>query len=132
MKLEDLLRTFIVGLGKDEKDFEFDSEFGSVLSLDDGRFQIKIEPNEQEVWLHCEIIAIPKFKRVKFYEKLLTGQLFGKFTKGAHFSLNIENQQVLLCKSFSIENISQDEFDIQLNEFFEMCLAWRKILKEMK
>ena len=100
--------------------------------MDDGRFQIKIEPNEQEVWLHCEIIAIPKFKRVKFYEKLLTGQLFGKFTKGAHFSLNIEDQQVLLCKSFSIENISQDEFDIQLNEFFEMCLAWRKILTEIK
>lgn len=132
MKLEDLLRTFVVGLGKSEKDFEFDPEFGSVLSLDDGRFQIKIEPNEQEVWLHCEIIAIPRLKKEKFYEKLLTGQLFGKFTKGAHFSLNLENQQVLLCKSFSVENISQDEFDIQLNEFFEMCLAWRKILKEIK
>lgn len=132
MKLEDLLKTFIVGLGKDEKDFEFDSEFGSVLSLDDGNFQIKIEPHEQEVWLHCEIIAIPKFKKEKFYEKLLTAQLFGTLTKGAHFSLNLESQQGLLCKAFSVENISQNEFDKQLNEFFEMCLAWRKILKEIK
>lgn len=132
MKLEDLLKTFIVELGKQEKDFEFDSEFGSVLSLDDGKFQIKIEPNEQDVWLHCEIFAIPKFKKEKFYEKLLTGQLFGKFTKGAHFSLNLESRQVLLCKSFSIENISQEEFDNQLNEFFEMCLAWEKILEEVK
>lgn len=132
MELENLLKKFVITLGKTEKEFEFDAEFGSILSLDDGRLQIKIEPNDQEAWLHCDIVNIPKFKKEKFYETLLTSQLFGKLTDGAHFSLNLKEQCVLLCKSFSCENISQDEFDVQLNKFFRSCLVWRETLEQFR
>ena len=78
------------------------------------------------------IFDIPKQKREKIYEALLTTQIFGQLTRGAHFSLNVNEQKILLCKSISIENITQEEFDRILKEFFETCLLYKATLKHFE
>ena len=131
MGLEKLLRQF-VKVYCDDADFEYDATYGSVLSMDDGLLQVKVEPHENNAWLHCAIFDIPKQKREKIYEALLTTQIFGQLTRGAHFSLNVNEQKILLCKSISIENITQEEFDRILKEFFETCLLYKATLKHFE
>ena len=131
MELEKLLRQFVKVYCNDV-DFEYDATYGSILSMDDGLLQVKIEPHENEAWFHCAIYDIPKQNREKIYEALLTTQIFGQLTRGAHFSLNINEQKILLCKSVNIENIAQENFDYLLKEFFETCLLYKATLKHFE
>lgn len=131
MELEKLLRQF-VKVYCNNVELEYDATFGSVLSMDDGMLDIKVEPHENEAWLHCAIFDIPKHKREKIYEVLLTTQLFGQLTRGAHFSLNLSEQKILLCKNIKIETITQEDFDHMLKEFFETCLLYKATLNHFE
>ena len=131
MELEKLLQQFVKAYCNDVE-FEYDATYGSVLSMDDGLLQVKVEPHEKEAWFHCAIFDIPQHNREKIYEALLTTQIFGQLTRGAHFSLNIHEQKILLCKSVNIENITQEEFDRLLKEFFETCLLYKATLTHFK
>ena len=131
MELEKLLRQFVKDYCNNVE-FEYDATYGSVLSMDDGLLQVKIEPHEGEAWFHCAVFDIPKHKRERIYEALLTSQIFGQLTRGAHFSLNIGEQKILLCKNINLENISQESFDSALKEFFETCLLYKATLKDFE
>lgn len=129
MNLETLLQRF-ADVYCNRTKIEYDATYGSVLVMDDDLLEVRVEPNEDEAWFHCPIFDIPKNKREKIYEMLLTSQLFGKLTRGAHFSLNISEQKILLCKNIKIENIMQEDFDHVLREFFETCLLYKANLKD--
>ena len=131
MDLEKLLRQFVKVYCNDVE-FEYDATYGSVLSMDDGLLELKVEPHGNEAWFHCAIFDIPKYNREKIYEALLTTQIFGQLTRGAHFSLNINDQKILLCKNVNIENMAQEEFDRLLKEFFETCLLYKATLKHFE
>ena len=131
MELENLLEQF-VKVYCNNMDFEYDATYGSVLSIDDGLLEVKIEPHEKEAWFHCAIFDIPRQNREKIYEALLTTHIFGQLTRGAHFSLNINEQKILLCKTVKIEDMPQERFDQLLKEFFETCLIYKATLKHFE
>ena len=131
MGLEKLLQQFVKTYCNNA-DFEYDAIYGSTISMDDGLLEVKVEPHEKEAWFHCAIFDIPKHKREKIYEALLTTQIFGQLTRGAHFSLNINEQKILLCKNVTLENITQEAFDSLLKEFFETCLLYKATLKHFE
>ncbi len=131
--LENLVRQylekFLPGI---EENFEFDSTYGTILDIDDGAFKIYIEPREDKAWFHCSLIKIPQRKREKFYQSLLINQIFGELTKGAHFSLNVEKQEVLLCLAIDISDGDTEKFNTQLTRFLESCWLWKTTLEQWK
>lgn len=129
--LERFLRSYVEACQGDVENFEYDSTTGSILSFGDPNLQVVAEPNENEVWLHCTLYDIPLKNREKFYEALLTSQAFGQLTKGAHFSLDLNEGKVLLCHHFPLENIEQTQFNQNINQFWEVCLVWLAALEQL-
>ena len=131
--LENLVRQYLEkNLPGTEENFEFDAIYGTVLDIDDGTFKIHIEPRENKAWFYCSLIKIPVRKREKFYQSLLVNQIFGELTKGAHFSLNMEKQEVLLCLTVDISDKNFEKFDIQLTQFLESCWLWKTTFEQWK
>lgn len=129
--LEKFLKSYVEECQGDVENFEYDSNSGSILSFGDPNLQVIAEPNENEVWLHCALHDIPLKNREKFYEALLTSQAFGQLTKGAHFSLDLNESKVLLCRHFSLESTGQTQFNQNINEFWEACLVWLATLERL-
>ena len=128
MEIADLLKQYIKKNGNEKVEFSWDETFGSILSIDGGNLNVKIEPHNNEVWFHCAIFDIPHHNKEHFYEKLLVSQLFGQLTRGAHFSLDLNQKNVLLCKTLTTEGINEEIFDHTLTEFIETCLLWKATL----
>lgn len=133
--LENLVRQYLEKfLPGAEENFEFDATYGTILDIegDEGGFKIYIEPREDKAWFHCSLIKIPPRKRETFYQSLLINQIFGELTKGAHFSLNMEEQEVLLCLAIDISDGDAEKFNTHLMQFLESCWLWRTTLEQWK
>lgn len=131
--LENLVRQYLEkNLPGAEENFEFDATYGTILDIDDGTFKIYIEPREDKAWFHCSLIKISSRKREKFYQSLLVNQIFGEFTKGAHFSLNMERNEVLLCLAIDISDGDTEKFNTHLTQFLESCWVWKTTLEQWK
>lgn len=78
--------------------------------------------------IYAVVGVLPEIGREKLYEKLLTANLFGGGTGGASLAVDVEERQILLCRSFPDELLEPTEFLHLLEGFLAAVKAWTEEL----
>lgn len=104
-----------------DKSFRLNPEGIFVAEDGEGNEFVVEVPDEDGllVYIYSPIFDLPTTNRERFYEKLLSWNLYGEHTQLATLSLDSENKKIVLHYVFPIENLDAVSFSNLFNNFVE-------------
>ncbi len=104
-----------------DKSFRLNPEGVFVAEDGEGNEFVVEVPDEDGllVYIYSPLFDLPTKKRERFYEKLLSWNLYGDYTQLATLSVDLENKKVVLHYVFPIENLDAVSFSNLFNNFVE-------------
>lgn len=127
--LEKFIKQFELELEVEEP-FNHPTPGSYVIALNQG-FSITLAPLNQGFSLFCEFGSSPKENEEAFYLQALTGNLFGKGTKGAVLGLNDQGNMLTISQVVDY-NIEYKDFKEIVEDFITTIDFWRNALRNEK
>ncbi len=129
MELEQLLHYLAQSLGQET--FELNEDGVLSLCFDDDII-VNLEPGPEGEDCHlyavlCRLPADPE-SRLDLFEALMTANCFGKGTAGASFSLDEEENEILLGRIFRIQTTEPAALTQWLQDMISTMDIWRQRL----
>ncbi|WP_461833103.1 type III secretion system chaperone [Desulfothermus sp.] len=123
MHLKDLLKQLgqEMGLGTLEMDEDNTCRlvFDDIINVD-----LEVTDDNKILWIYSVIGVLPVDNREKFYERLLSANLFGKETGDAAFAVDTNTKEVLLITKVNLEKIDFQDFINLLELFVDRTEFW--------
>ena len=124
MALSELMRELAAELGM--SDIELEEDGGAQIVVDDD-FAIDIAGDEAGpgFTVSATVGIAPTTEREATFAALLEANLVGQGTGGATLALDPVLDEVVLCRSFSRDDLPFEEFEQELVAFIEALRLWR-------
>ena len=110
----------------------YDEKYGATLKVGNEGIEIRFEPSVDgsTCYLFTFLCELPNKFLIEFYNMLLAGHLFGKFTNDCYFGLDSSSKRIIFFKNIKIDKIEQSEFNEAVNSFIKASFAWKDAITE--
>lgn len=132
MEFEQLLQYLAKSLGHES--FELNENGVLSLSFGDGILvNLEPEPDGLTFQMYSVLCRLPDTEEeaMTLFEALLKANCFGRGTSGAVFALDEQQDEILLCRSFSTARTEPADLFAALQDMVSVMDVWRERLPEL-
>jgi len=130
MYINDFLKQLAQEIGLNSLEMDVNNTCRLVF---DDRINVDMEATDDNMtlWIYSVIGILPVNNREKFYERLLSANLFGKETGDAAFAVDTNTREVLLITKVNLEKIDFQDFINLLELFVDRAEFWIDEIKRI-